>query len=142
MQVVNIVSAHILKTCWIHNGRANLLFFGLPIAIIIGINAVFYFLTIFNIRKKQKERRKSQMRRFTRAKLPSQVKFYIQMGIIMGFTWISGFLITTSSHGNLEILYLILTYIFLILNSSTGVFIFFAFICKPEVCCFKDVSKI
>ena len=40
-------------SCWIHSGTANLLFFGLPIAIIIVVNAVYYFLTIYNIRKKK-----------------------------------------------------------------------------------------
>lgn len=42
--------------CWIRNGRANLIFFGLPIGIIIIVNAVFYFLTIYNIRKKELSR--------------------------------------------------------------------------------------
>lgn len=132
-KILNIVSAYLTKSCWIRNGRANLVFFGIPIGVIIIVNALFYVLTIFSICKKRRAHRESQLRRFSRAKLPSQVKFYTQMGIIMGFTWISGFLITITSNTHHEILNLILIYIFLVLNSSMGVFIFIAFICKEEV---------
>lgn len=125
--------SYMLASCWIQNGLANLIFFGTPIAIIILINAFFYIATIFSICKKRRAHRESKLRRFSRAKLPSQVKFYTQMGIIMGFTWISGFLLTVTHRAEHEILYLVLVYFFLVLNSSLGVFIFFAFICKQEV---------
>jgi len=133
LKTLNIVSMYFLTSCWIRNGRANLVLFGIPIGIIILVNAIFYVLTIFSICKKRRANRESQLRRFSRTKLPSQVKFYTQMGIIMGFTWISGFLLTVTSHTGHDILNLILVYFFLVLNSSMGVFVFFVFICKEEV---------
>jgi hypothetical protein len=124
------------KTCWIQNGRANLIFFGLPIAIIIIINAFYYFLTVYNIRKKKKKQKKNKIRRFSRMKLPGDedVKFYIQMAFIMGFTWITGFLLTSfSADDDHSFFSHLLVYVFILSNASIGVFIFAAFILKPKV---------
>lgn len=125
--------------CWIRNGRANLIYFGLPIGIIILVNAYFYFLTIYNIRKKKQEQKK-KLRRMSNVKLPGDedVKFYIQIACIMGFTWIVGFFLTTTSPNPessvlIQIVFNILTYMFILLNASTGVFIFFAFLFRKDV---------
>ncbi|CAF0814028.1 unnamed protein product [Brachionus calyciflorus] len=125
--------------CWIRNGMANLLYFGLPIGIIILVNGVFYFLTIYNIRKKKKEQ-KANLRRISKVNLPGDedVKFYIQMACIMGFTWVIGFFLTTISPNAdsplpVEIIFNIFTYLFILLNASTGVFIFFAFLFRKDV---------
>jgi hypothetical protein len=124
------------ETCWIQNGRANLIFFGLPIAIIIIVNAIYYFLTVYNIRKKKRTQKKNKLRRFSKVKLPGDgdVKFYIQMAFIMGFTWITGFLLTSfpSNDKKFQIINQILMYIFILSNASIGVFIFFVFIFKRE----------
>ncbi|RNA25555.1 EGF-like module-containing mucin-like hormone receptor-like, partial [Brachionus plicatilis] len=125
--------------CWIRNGRANLIYFGLPIGIIILVNGYFYFLTIYNIRKKKQEQRK-KLRRMSNVKLPGDedVKFYIQIACIMGFTWIIGFFLTSTSPDSqssvfIRILFNVLTYLFILLNASTGVFIFFAFLFRKDV---------
>jgi hypothetical protein len=120
------------KSCWIRNGRANLIFFGAPTFLIIIVNGLFYFLAIFNIRKKSLAQKESKLRRFSRVKLPGDyhVKFYIQMAVIMGFTWLLGYLTAVTDD---DIFNLILVYVFLVLNSSTGLFIFVVFICKKEV---------
>lgn len=125
--------------CWIRNGRANLIYFGLPIGTIILVNAYFYFQTIYNIRKKKQEQKK-KLRRMSNVKLPGDedVKFYIQIACIMGFTWIIGFFLTTTSANSdssvlVQIIFNILTYMFILLNASTGVFIFFAFLFRKDV---------
>lgn len=125
-------------SCWIRSGSANLIFFGLPIAIILIVNALFFFVTIYNIRRKKIAQKQSSLRRFSRVKLPGDedVKFYIQMAVIMGFTWIIGFFLTSIRWPNdteLYIIFYILTYAFIILNASTGVLILFAFLFKKEV---------
>ena len=61
----------LMKSCWITNGRANLVFFGLPIGVIIIINGIYYSLTIYNIRKKKNVQKKNNMRRFSKVKLPA-----------------------------------------------------------------------
>lgn len=125
------------KTCWIRNGNSNLIFFGLPLAIFIIINCVYYILTIWNIRKMKRKQKQSHLRRFSRNKLPGDedVKFYIRMAIILGFTWITGFIMTTFSLAN-EIVYQIFIYIFILSNCLCGVFIFFSFVFK------KDTKKL
>lgn len=125
-------------SCWIRNGSANFLFFGLPIAIIIVVNAIYYFLTIYNIRQKKRAQKQNNLRRFSRVKLPGDedVKFYIQMAVIMGFTWIIGFFLTTvnwSTDNKFYIIYIVLTYVFIFLNASNGVLILFAFLFKKQV---------
>ena len=86
-------SSPIVQYCYIQNGKANLLFFGAPIGLILIINAVFYIQTICTIRKKRQKQRDIKIRRFSRVKCPgdNDVKFYIRMAVIMGFTWIIGF---------------------------------------------------
>jgi hypothetical protein len=134
------------STCWLQNGFSNLIFFGLPIGIIIIVNGVFYVLTILNVHgsKSQQKKNNAQLRRFSKVKLPveQEFKFYIQMGVIMGFTWIIGFFLIMFSKFRSEesdsiqiydIIYLTFTCIFILLNSSTGVFIFFAFIFRKKV---------
>jgi G protein-coupled receptor Mth (Methuselah protein) len=122
-----------MRSCWIHNGHANLLFFGLPILAIIIANGIFFFLTICNIRNKKRIQKKSDMRRFSKVKLPvdQDLKLYIQMASIMGFTWISGFVLQAFPTD--EIFTQIFTYLFILANGCIGPFIFFAFIFRPEV---------
>lgn len=127
----------LVVNCWIHNGMANLFFFGAPIGIIIIINAFFYIITICTIRQKKRTQKTQRIRRFSRVKCPidNDIKFYIRMAVIMGFTWVIGFFLTTFSSENEEfkIINQILIYIFILCNSSMGVFIFFAFIFKRQI---------
>lgn len=126
-----------VRICWIQNGNANLIYFGTPIGIIILINAVFYSLTVYNIRKKKLKQKKQRIRRFSRSKCPGDddVKFYMRMAVIMGFTWIIGFFFATfpSKTKEFQIVKEILSYIFILCNASMGVSIFFVFIFKREI---------
>lgn len=155
----NLPQVYLIKilssTCWIQNGKinflllelkilifsylkgkANLLYFGIPIAVIIVVNSVFFFITIYNIRRRKSQQKESNLRRASKSKMPSDkdVKFYIQIAFILGFTWIIGFFLTTfsSSNENLNIIYQILIYLFILLNALIGVFIFFVFLFKKE----------
>lgn len=144
------------RYCWLNNGGANLIFFGLPVGLIILGNGIFYVLSIYNIRRTKSRQKRSNMRRFSRVKTPADqdVKFYIQMAFIMGFTMAIGFFLTILSseqvkkiffffwvkkflnfHFNSikDVLYTILTYTFDLANGSIGVFIFFVFIYRPNV---------
>ncbi|RNA36610.1 G- coupled [Brachionus plicatilis] len=121
------------KSCWIQNGRANLVFFGIPIGLIISVNAVYYFLTVFSIRRQKRKQCKNTLRRFSKNRLPGdeELKFYVQMACIMGFTWISGFLLSNISEK--DVLYAFFSYLFILCNGFTGSFIFVAFICRKNV---------
>jgi hypothetical protein len=123
------------KSCLIQNGRVNFYLFGLPLLIIIIVNAIFYLLAIYNIRKMKQNSKNSTMRRFSRVKLPSDkdVKFYIQMASILGFSWTIGFFFTTFKINSQHVVFFVLLYIFTLSNASIGIFIFFAFICRREI---------
>lgn len=62
-------------------------------AVIIGLNAVFFLLTIHNIRKIKRRQRDIRMRRFSKTNIPGNddVKFFFQIAVIMGFTFFVGF---------------------------------------------------
>jgi len=126
-----------IQSCYIQNGRANLFFFGIPIAIIIGVNAVFYFLTIFNIRKMKSKQKKGNLRMYSKGKVASDadVKFYIQMAFIMGFTWIAGFISASYEEDGVEklVFYQIFVFLFIISNATIGLFIFGAFLFRADV---------
>ena len=128
---------HYVQHCYIQNGNANLLFFGAPVGIIILVNAVFYILTVCNISQKRRKQKHIRVRRMSKVKSSSDndIKFYIRMAVIMGFTWIIGFFLTTfsSESDEFKIINQILIYVFILSNSSMGVFIFFAFIFKREI---------
>ena len=125
------------RYCWINNERANFVFFIFPIAVIIVINGVLFFKVIVNIRKMKAKQQKLKMRRFSRVKIPGDedVKFYFQMSILMGFTWVIGFFlpILSSKSSETRILQNILKYVFILLNLSMGIFIFFVFIFRENV---------
>ncbi len=121
------------RTCWINNGNANLVYFGLPIALVLIQNAFFFSMTVFNIRKaklKLNKNKKSDSRRFGGGYI-REMKFYVQIAVILGFTWTSGFFVTLVPSEQV-ILTRILVYTFIITNGSIGMFIFFSFIFKKD----------
>jgi len=121
------------RTCWITNGNANLVFFGLPIALVLILNAILFALAVFNIRRaklKLKKTDKGETRRFGGGQA-REFKFYVQMAVILGFTWISGFFLTTFPSEQVVVVQ-ILVYAFILSNGSIGVFIFFAFVFKRD----------
>lgn len=93
-----------MRNCWMYNGFASLVFFGIPMAIIIGLNAAFFLLTIHNIRKIKRRQRDIKMRRFSKTKIPGNddVKFFFQIAVIMGFTFFVGFFQTIFDNVSFE----------------------------------------
>jgi G protein-coupled receptor Mth (Methuselah protein) len=120
-----------IRYCWIQNGDAALLFFGAPIGAIIIVNGILFLLTILNIRAR---RRRQKLRR-TKSTDGSDVTFFMRIAVIMGFTWIIGFflnIVSRKNHGS-AIINEILNYLFVLCNTSTGLFIFILFILKQDV---------
>ena len=80
-----------------------------------------------------KKKQKSITKRASKGKVASDydIKFYIQMSILMGFTWISGYTITPQLKTDVSIK--IFSILFIISNGFTGIFIFFAFIFTKNV---------
>ena len=108
--------------CWLTNGSGLLLFFALPIGILILLNLLFYCLVVKSMVQTSMstvvvQRSKGKHHLFL---------IYVMMTTIMGFTWIFGFIATFSDTPALW-------YIFVILNSLQGLFICLAFVCNENV---------
>ncbi|XP_033108333.1 uncharacterized protein LOC117109942 [Anneissia japonica] len=108
------------SVCWIRDEFASLVVFGLPIALVIIVNLVLFIFTIHGIRKAKRSTTRVQTNESKRNMISKELKIYIRISTIMGLTWLFGFL--ASFADRVEI-----WYIFIILNTSQGLFIFIAF---------------
>lgn len=126
--------------CWIQEPVAALVAFGSPMLIILFSNSVMFVRTIYCIRKTLKlaniKTRRSSLNHVTGK---SDVRLYVRMSTMMGFTWISGLassivsaFATTPTFTICTVLH-VLSFLFIIFNCSQGLFIFFAFICNRRV---------
>jgi hypothetical protein len=126
--------------CWIQEPVAALVAFGSPMLLILFSNSVMFVRTIYCIRKTLKlaniKTRRSSLNHVTGK---SDVRLYVRMSTMMGFTWISGLassivsaFATTPTFTICTVLH-VLSFLFIIFNCSQGLFIFFAFICNRRV---------
>ena len=119
----NAVAVHYggFKGCWINNSTAVLYFFLLPAAVCISFNAVFFALTVRAIRKTN-----SETRRATHGKqLRINTVVFFKMFLLMGFTWIFGFLKALGSK--------YFEYPFIIFTTLQGLYIALAFVFTSRV---------
>jgi hypothetical protein len=107
------------KTCWISPPRSLLYVFALPLAVVMFVNMICFSVTIFiflrfrqSINQTVDEKMKNNNHEMGKAS--------VKLSLVMGFTWLSGFLANIPSLS-------ILWYIFIILNSTQGVFLLSAF---------------
>lgn len=126
--------------CWIQEPVAALVAFGSPMLLILFSNSVMFVKTIYCIRKTLKlaniKKRRSSLNHVTGK---SDVRLYVRMSTMMGFTWISGLASSivsafagTPTFTSCTVLHA-LSFLFIIFNCSQGLFIFFAFICNKRV---------
>ena len=107
--------------CWFTQRIALLTYFGLPIAISIMLNICLYTLTSLNLRRafKDKKSRKTQQNE-------QHFLVYVRLFVLMGFTWIFGFLSAFTDEVAID-------FVFVILTSLQGVFLFVSFVCNKRV---------
>ncbi|CAF5145203.1 unnamed protein product, partial [Rotaria sp. Silwood1] len=83
--------------CWIESALMRFLLFGVPVAIILVINFIFYTLTVRNVRRSIKSIRIAVERKFQHKKqvIPGEhdVKIYMRMAVLAGFGWTIGFIL-------------------------------------------------
>ena len=119
----NVVAFHYggAKGCWINSTYANLYFFVLSIGVFLLFNSVFFVLTVKAIRQTN-----NQTRRATHQSQNRQTAaVYLKIFILMGFTWIFGFLkILVSQY---------FEYPFIIFTTLQGVYLALAFVFTARV---------
>ncbi len=108
--------------CWISYRYALLLFFGLPLLVVIISNCIMYTLTLLELQKI------SKTTKMIRQKKTDKKRFYlyIKLSGIMGLTWIFGFIATLADKTEVW-------YIFLFFNTLQGLFICITFVCTKRV---------
>ena len=113
--------------CWFTQRIALMIYFGLPIVISIVLNICFYILTALNLRRAFKDRksRKTQQNEH-------HFLVYVRLFVLMGFTWIFGFLSAFTDEVAID-------FVFVILTSLQGVFLFVSFVCNKRV--FNELKK-
>ncbi|XP_071804839.1 adhesion G-protein coupled receptor G6-like [Asterias amurensis] len=117
------------EACWLGGGTANLVAFGVPVALIIGTNAVLFALTIIGIRITRRASGKmniTQGQKSSVNRANTDLFLYVKLSAIMGFTWIFGFI---ASLFNLPAFW----YPYIILNSLQGALVCLAFVCNRRV---------
>ncbi|XP_072175349.1 uncharacterized protein [Diadema setosum] len=113
-------------SCWIGDGYANLVAFGGPVAVALTLNIIFFAKTVRGIHLSTRERKELREGVKTETNNAENLRIYIKISTIMGFTWLIGYVAAFCQQDALW-------YVFIILNSLQGVYIFFAFCANKRV---------
>lgn len=135
---------HQIHPCWITQPLAALIAFGSIILTFFLVNCIFFGKTIMSISRTAKIAKKSLTTRHSNSSFQkvadnSEVMLYVKMSSVMGFTWIFGLSSSILSSFVRPATYTacttvhVLAILFIILNSSQGIFIFVAFVCNRRV---------
>ena len=109
--------------CWFNmsSNLSVLMFFALPIAIILIANATMFVICLLRI-----HRMNDFAKRKTTQHNRNEAMIYVRLSSVMGFTWVFGFI---SAFTNIDVF----RYIFIILNAGQGAFVFLSFVIQPNV---------
>ncbi|KAG7163094.1 uncharacterized protein LOC121873247 [Homarus americanus] len=110
------------RWCWFGQRKALLVFFAAPLTTIMLINIIFFICSARIIA----ETTQSTAKMTSCSPHQNQFKLYMRLALLMGLTWISGIV---AGYLQLEPIW----YIFVLLNTLQGVFIFLAFTCTRKV---------
>ena len=106
--------------CWYTQRYAMLLYFGLPITLSMIINITLYTWTSINLHKAFK----------SRADMIKRKRYhffvYVRLFILMGITWIFGFISAFTDE-------IVIDFIFVILTSLQGLSLFISIVCNKRV---------
>ncbi|XP_029642042.1 uncharacterized protein LOC115216677 [Octopus sinensis] len=102
--------------CWMNTKHSILLFFALPLLIIIILNMTAYYFTIKTIKKVRKMTRQKEDHKQIQTLIVS-----VKLCVLTGITWVIGFLAAITGLSVLRIL-------FIILNSTFGLWVTICFL--------------
>ena len=108
--------------CWLGYRNGLFIFFALPISFVIANNLFFYTMTIISIQRISKATKMVVNKNSEQMRLG----LYIKLSVIMGLTWIFGFIATGTGS---EVLW----YLFLITGTLQGAFICVSFVFTKNV---------
>ena len=110
------------RLCWFGQRKALLVFFAAPLMVIMVVNITFFILAAKIIADSTRSTAKFSSYQ------PHQYNFklYMRLALLMGLAWISGIM---AGYLQEETLW----YIFIILNTLQGAFIFIGFTCRKNI---------
>ncbi|ROT74550.1 G-protein coupled receptor Mth2 [Penaeus vannamei] len=108
--------------CWFGRRKALLAFFGAPLIASIIMNVALFVATTVSIAKTMQ----SEVRKTSPSEPKKEFLLYLRLAVLMGITWITS---VVASYLEEEVLW----YVFILLNTLQGVFIFLAFTCRTKV---------
>ncbi|XP_072034137.1 uncharacterized protein [Amphiura filiformis] len=106
--------------CWISNGIANLVVFATPAGTLLLVNLLLYAHTVSGIWATKRATNRVNKDGSAMKTIIKELGIYVKLSTLMGFTWIFGYV---ASFTGIEVIW----YIFIILNSLQGLFIFMSF---------------
>lgn len=118
---------HYARTfCWLNNKWGLLVFFAVPIAVLLLFNIVFFLMTVVSIcRASQATKFLSKGQRLSKR---SHLVLYVKLSAVMGLTWVFGYLANSSQH-HAQIMW----YLFIVFSSLQGFVICIGFVCNRRV---------
>lgn len=110
------------RWCWFGQRKALLVFFASPLTAIMVVNIVLFIMSARIIA----ETTQSTAKMTSCSPHQDQFKLYMRLALLMGLTWITGIV---AAYLQLEPIW----YVFVLLNTLQGLFIFLAFTCTRKV---------
>ncbi|XP_048751357.2 G-protein coupled receptor Mth2-like [Ostrea edulis] len=107
--------------CWISNSKGLIVFFLVPIAILLFSNFVFFLISAISIHMSSKK-----TSRILKRKNTFKLLIYIKLSVVMGLTWCFGF---SAAATNSQVLW----YLYIFFNTLQGFFIATFFVCTKKV---------
>lgn len=108
--------------CWFKAKTPLTIFFGGPVIALTCLNFIFFGLSAYNLHfNKMKQEQNDQ-----KSVLKLRFLMYFRLSVIMGTTWIVGIIAASTT---IDWLW----YVFVLLNTLQGFFIFIAFTCSAKV---------
>ncbi|GBN83765.1 G-protein coupled receptor Mth2 [Araneus ventricosus] len=107
--------------CWFGQRRALMVFFAVPLIVVMILNAAFFLDVTFVISRATLKTSRSH-----EATLKKRFFMFMRLALIMGLTWIVGLVAGYADH---EFVW----YLFIIFNTLQGLFIFVVFSCSSKV---------
>ena len=110
-----------VNLCWFNQRYALMVYFAVPVALLTILTTIFFIMTVVYLR-----RTISSSARSSSDKESHQIWIYFRLYVLMGISWIIGFVAAFVGHDALWI-------IFIILNASQGILIFISFVLNRKV---------
>ncbi|XP_033118603.1 latrophilin receptor-like protein A [Anneissia japonica] len=115
------------SVCWISDPVISLVIFGGPVAFALFLNSIFFGMTVHGVRETIKASEILHRNAPNTSSITTEMKIYFKITSLMGFSWIFGFI---AGFTGIEFLW----YVFIVLCTLQGVFVFVSFVCNNRVC--------